>query len=484
MTQVIDHAIQIPVSPSNMWALVSNPENNTRWQTNCRSLSFLNSIRRGIGMRWRYENGSGKSYVAEVTAWYEGLGFEYTLVDGTQFQSNKGRIRLQEVPEGTIVQWTFSYEMSGMLAGLRNTLATRRSLDTQVVESLRNLFRVAKDVYHETNLKDSKALMREAPNVQERSSYKPRYRSVLEDGKPGPTTATPSSEIRAVRVPTPPAEDLYQRPVIEEPPIALDDTRPNQVLRQTAEMAAVPPPLPAVEESNEREDAYQPSRPEPIVPANPELILPAIPPVDTPPPAAVAEPEPTTPAPIGMRIDPSTLDKRDTATISVFELFGLPRPSNTQEMAAVTIESPAPLPTTTEPAPSVPVSDVSSSTPPVETSTAETPPSAEIPLVIVTPTVMEAPAIVNTPVVEMPPMVEQVVIEVDDLPQAAVVTADFTPISDQLAKDAFTVPVTLSVDTMDAAFTDRITADVIYALPRVGLRRRLRRQLVRLRSTS
>ena len=56
-------------------------------------------------------SGKGKNdVVVEISAWYDTLGYEYRIVDGAKFGENQGRIRLQEVAEGTLVRWIFQYE--------------------------------------------------------------------------------------------------------------------------------------------------------------------------------------------------------------------------------------------------------------------------------------------------------------------------------------------------------------------------------------
>lgn len=510
---IIDHAIQIPVTPANMWALVSNPENNPKWQADCRSMSFLNSIRRGIGMRWRYQTANGKDQIAEITAWYEGLGFEYTIVDGTSFVSNKGRLRLQEVPEGTIVQWTFSYELGGPLSGLRNALSVRRSLDQNIVESLRNLFRVAKEQFKEANLAESKALMQDAPNVIERSSYKPRHPSVLEEGKPRPSSVTPSREIP--KVPEPPAPDaIFQRPaslapIIPEPPIADEDTQPNPILSKTAAAALEAPSLqmpnfssaqPAAQEvdtdtSGEVAAVAAPSIPpapiEPPAPIVPEPV--AVTPEPTAPQPPSTPPAPAAPPPSKLSEPPlktgdsNRLDKRDTATISVFELFGLPRPSMTQEMAAVApkpAESAPPADAAPAPAPAEPVPLEPATTAPTPTETAE--PASNVVEQPVTQVEVEAPAdpiptpepLVLLPADEPVSTVEAPALS--DLPLAQTVeeAPDFVLTVDPgLSDPAPTVPLPLPADWSAQVKP----ADVQPQPARIGLRRRLRRQLAKVR---
>ena len=512
---VIDHAIQIPVTPANMWALVSNPENTPKWQADCRSMSFLNSIRRGIGMRWRYQTTNGKDQIAEITAWYEGLGFEYTIVDGSGFTSNKGRLRLQEVPEGTIVQWTFSYELSGPLSGLRNALSVRRNLDQNIVESLRNLFRVAKELYKEANLTESKALMQDAPNVIERSSYKPRYPSVLEEGKPRPSSITSSRELP--KVPEAPAPDaIFQRPpsaapVILEPPIAQDDTQPNPILARNAAVALEapslqmpdfssrqPPTTPEVQADTSGEMAPIPSvptpehasieRPDPVVP----IIAPASTMTETAPTVA---PEPVTPPPAAQPPAPAEpplktgdsnrLDKRDTATISVFELFGLPRPSMTQETASV---SPTP------PKEQVPTVDTAAQSPLEVPQTIPTIPFEQVG----TPetTAQAQKAVTISPSSDPDPTDHTARLELPVLNPAdePVMTVEAPVLSDMLlappAEEAADFVLVVDPGLSDPAPTLPLPAEWQAAIspddvqpkpPRVGLRRRLRQQLAKVR---
>jgi uncharacterized membrane protein len=332
MNNVIDHAIQIPVAPNHVWELISNPENNPKWFTDCQSIAFLNSIRRGIGMRWRYKDKNGREYVTEITAWYEGLGFEYTIVDGVSYTPNKGRIRLQEVAEGTVVQWTFSYELTGLLGGLRNSLGIKRTLDTTIVESLRNLYRLAKDQYKELDIKSSRSLMRDAPNVQERATYQPKHPSVLQEGKPK-LTPTP-----AVSLPPVSSDALYARPALAEPPLADDDTRPNPSVQTTA-IQTDATPLPTAPSTVPTPTVLTTVPLTPIAPTIAEIAKSEAPPPTTIPPMPAPNTPTPTPEPIVPKIDLSKLDKRDTATISVFELFGLPKPSETSEIKPVLQDS-------------------------------------------------------------------------------------------------------------------------------------------------
>jgi uncharacterized membrane protein len=417
MTTIIDHAISIPVPHPIVWEQVSSPDYFPRWMIDCRRMAYLTTVHRGKGTRLRCTSAARKEYVMEITAWYEGLGFEYRIVDGSAFDDNRGRIRLQEVAEGTIVQWTFTYEIGGVLGGLRNSMGMKRTIDNQIVDSLRNLYRYIKDTAGEDSVKIVKSLMQDAPSVEQRAKYKPRHPSRFNENPP---------ESDNNRPPTSPGRtgsSGYFRPIIEEPLITDEDTRPNRPLRTEerpvapeAPAASLPTvsPAPVVEPDRTEKEAplpslssllsnspaseipavkpetpasssyapgipdlpaasrdftpfeqktveYRPStkpaflqedRPasDPVVPAapvetpkrvdkKPAASLPVVPEVTVPTPAAETKPSSeTVPSPINSTqetehapIDP----KLDTSKISVFEIFGVPKPSETQQMRAV-----------------------------------------------------------------------------------------------------------------------------------------------------
>lgn len=430
MGTVIDHAIMIPLSQQAIWSILSNIDNNPKWIADCESVSYLTSKRSGTGTRWRYRSSAGHDVVVDITAWYEGLGYEFVIVDGASYQNeNRGRIRLQETPDGTIVQWTFNYELSGFLSGLRNSLSIKRHLDTDITNSLRNLYAYSRTIGEENLSVSSKSLMQDAPDVDSRLSYKPRHPSTSELDK-AVKAAEANQEVKdsgeSFR------DESFQRPTapeIVEPPIADDDTRPNPAIQESVpdeqpatienvdyEQFAPPPdyqpeqssvqsfeepdfldsesiekPLseqtsedrdssielsPAerdkllidLQESpyqSESDDAEQEPVPdsEPITPISKidstpqtepeqdtvsattnvedqaksaESVAESVANIETPS-TAPEEPEPDIVAPT---TEPtvSEVDARDTAQVSVFHLFGLQKPSETQEMRALQLE--------------------------------------------------------------------------------------------------------------------------------------------------
>lgn len=326
----IDHAILIPKSPTFIWNRLSDIRNNTRWQVNCESVSFLTTNHSGPGVRWRYTTSNKRDYVIETTAWYEGLGYEYRIVDGAPYKQNTGRIRLQEVAEGTIVQWTFTYEPTGLLGGLRNSLRQKRRIKADIAESLRGLYRYIMEQAHEDFQPTARVLMRDAPDVEQRSKYQPRHPSALADDN---------------------------KTIIDEPPITEDDTRPRpSVMKADILPEKIKQPLdePSFLANIPDKPVYEPTNPpETIAPLPDNAAKPPTQPImaerstiteptetreinPAPPPPKSESPEMTT-----RELDKVELERlsnlptdiRDTSQISVFELFGLPKPSETQEMA-------------------------------------------------------------------------------------------------------------------------------------------------------
>ncbi len=383
MKNVVDHRILIPRSSATVWQYLSDLSNNVHWQTDCESVSFVTSRRSGVGVRWRNRAPGGHDSVIETTAWYEGLGYEYSYIDSGAFRENRGRIRLQEIPEGTVVQWTFSYDTKGLIGGLRNTLGLRRQTEAVMMDSLRMLWRKLNQSSGEP-IREAKSLIREAPGYEERSRYKPRHPSKLE------VTDTPAEAVPPV-------------PVIKEPPLAEDDTRPSvrvlapepdflsgfdepdsvadsvwkkPVLEEAQPVVPEAPPVepaalvPVVEPSAAQAEIPETSAATEVNTDEPPAEAAAEEPRPEPPPIAVVMPEESQPVDLReelheeaatvAEIEPpaesaasqssvqhetipaEVLASMDTREISVFDIFGLPKPSETQELSAV-VSQPLPV---------------------------------------------------------------------------------------------------------------------------------------------
>ncbi len=290
----IDHRILIPAGPEAVWEYVSDITHNPDWQIDCAEVIFLTSRREGPGVRWRYSAPSGHEFVVAVTAWYNGLGYEYYFVDGVPFKENKGRIRLQEIPEGTIVQWTFTYELGGLLGGMRNTLGVSRQVNGTISESLKTLYQKIKQSGAASRPHEAKSLMRDAPNVDARSAYQPRHPSVMAEEENPPAAARP----RFAAEPPISEGDGQRIRVIAEPPIAEDDTRKRKAVTPPLSEDAIPADiegepdfLKQIVDLSRFEPPRSPSDTQPRRPVTAEEIAP--PSIETPPPPieAIAPPK-------------------------------------------------------------------------------------------------------------------------------------------------------------------------------------------------
>jgi len=355
----VEQGFLVPASPKVIWAYISDIQNNPRWQTDCRAVTVLNPDQRGRGMRWRHTANNGREQVIEVTAWYEAVGYEYKIVDGSNYSQNIGRIKLHETPDGTEIIWEFHYEVSGVFGGLRNALATKRTLENNIAESLWRLWEYVGSIpKDERDAWVAKSLMRDAPDVEARAQYQSRHGDV----SPIPTSS---------------------QPIIEEPPISQDDTQPRPTIKPaetetpataSAEpdfLDAVPPPAEekpisstdfTLQDKTETAEldylnfAGETPTPEPISDKNAAIdafdsqagirtteVMETASKLDTSESAVVRpeiETEETLPPAVDTESTPTAqADEKDidTASVSVFELFGVQKPSETQESPTVRV---------------------------------------------------------------------------------------------------------------------------------------------------
>ncbi|MCL4255451.1 MAG: SRPBCC family protein [Anaerolineae bacterium] len=318
---VIEHSILIPTAVENVWQFISNIENNALWLADCRSIAFLTSYKQGRGARWRHTSEGGRDYVIEITNWYERVGYRYIIVNGSPYATNAGVIRLQETPEGTIVQWTFEYTLSGFLSGVRNAVSLKRGIEGNIIDSLQTL-------YKQVNKSKSvipfspKSLMQEAPDAEARAHYKPRHPSTFAD-KPDDDLLTepPISE-----------DDTKERPVVK---VEAEEIQTNLALNAQEIRATVfdnndePSFLSGIDADTAMNIGQKQSAPPPI--ETPSFL-------DTPEKPTVEVSALSTtqiqddPFELPLLNEPSV---SDSSQLSVFELFGLPKPSETQQMQAV-----------------------------------------------------------------------------------------------------------------------------------------------------
>ena len=328
----IDLEILIPASPDFIWRFLGDLSTIPQWQENVTSISFLSTQHEGQGTRWRHSTQRGRDIVVQVGAWYDTLGFEYEIVDGAPYSENRGRIKLHEVPEGTLVNWTFRYELDGLLGGIRNAMRLKRSTTNQIQDSLRNLHHLITQETGGISTHEAKASMQDAPDVDERSSYQPRHPSAFHDEAVDELETEMVLDESVTRL-HPVAYDLDA----EAAPVAAvgdTDTKPNPVVLSAAA------PIEEQEEEAELEDtkpieleallAEPPSAPAPEPAPDPAPApMPQPPPVSAPSPAQ--EPAEEADVPPAPPLEPvADRDRINTAQVSVFEIFGLQKPSETQ----------------------------------------------------------------------------------------------------------------------------------------------------------
>ena len=295
---LIDLEILIPASPEFIWRFLGDLRQIPRWQQGAEAVTFLSTQREGRGTRWRQAMRKGHDRVVEVSAWYDTLGYTYKVVDGAAYSNNEGQIKLREVPEGTLVRWTFQYEAGGMFGGLRNAVGMKGNAASHIQDSLRNLHQLIVQQSGGISTHEAKATMQEAPDVAERSSYEPRHPSSYRDT----------------------AQEDSSTDVFAAESEGLDFTFDYDM-----------PPIPARDDSD--------TKPNPVAIAgfsslNDEDPLDETQPVELPPTPAMTPPHPpapeTNPLPWEEPATPVLSPRKrdvDTSNMSVFEIFGLQKPS-------------------------------------------------------------------------------------------------------------------------------------------------------------
>lgn len=141
MPTLIDQRRAIPAPIHAVWAIIADSQTLPKWRVDCQAISILTARQFGVGMRRQCTPPQGKPKTEEITAWYEGLGYEYVLLD-RRYRSWVGRVRLQSAPEGTIVQWTITYEMAGIVNRLLNMIGGKAQFEEDCIASLNQLRRI------------------------------------------------------------------------------------------------------------------------------------------------------------------------------------------------------------------------------------------------------------------------------------------------------------------------------------------------------
>lgn len=227
---LIDQRILIDAPPHIVWDFIADPAKITRWHTAYRSISVLTTQQTGLGTRRRCTMADGsKDTIEEITAWVEGLGYEYTLIEGGPYSSFRGRLRLTAGPDGTTVQWTVTYRPRGLFRGVSNLISGRRQMQAMMAEALRRLRRQVDELGLRMDADyRQRVSMRGRLNHSERLEYQRRHAQA----------PTPSEALAPVSEPMAPG-----------PAPAIPPAGPGPIARPAAELPLPPqirPPAPAV----------------------------------------------------------------------------------------------------------------------------------------------------------------------------------------------------------------------------------------------
>jgi len=395
---LIDQRILIDAPPQIIWEFISDPYKLAEWHAGYTSVSVLTTQQTGLGTRRRCAvTGGGKDVIEQITAWVDGLGYEYELIEGGPYRAMRGRIRLQPGPDGTSVQWTVEYQPRGPFGLLHDRLSGRKQFAAMMAASLRelrqqvNALGLRMDDAYRARLGIQGRL-----NAAERAQYQRRHPApvgadplhpvIAPEGAPvggaeEPEGAPPASPVEETAAPA--AHTVsYEANTEPKPPAGLREATAAQ------QESPIPAPTPPLET-----EAEAPSPPVELAPEEvplpptitpPPLIAPPEPqpPVSTPPgeaepdyrrvtpprgipavllpadsaPASFARPAPqdaetvptrstpprgvpSVPAPAAREqaeregILPPPTPKTDTGEVSIWEVFGLRRPSEQDEDA-------------------------------------------------------------------------------------------------------------------------------------------------------
>jgi hypothetical protein len=364
---LIDQRILIAAPAEAVWTFLISPPLLVKWHKGCKQVSILSTRTTGPGTRRRVTDPRGKTVVEEITHWLENLGYEYQMIDGP-YRAYRGRIRLQAIPEGTVVNWTIEFQLRGMLPVLRILLGARRRMENMMADSLRQLRRLVEHTGARIDPeKQARFAMRAAPSVEDRAAA----RAVAVPSE------APAEQPLDAEAPTPPAgtpEPSFVAGLESAPPpiasfdsedASLADTKPRApkglreaIARQMAELPATEPqdePSAPAAPAAEWDSAARTVPVSLVAPAPPdsgeqetqtmEIVPPSVPdtlPESVPTPRSILLPKMAErlEAPKGdedsaaRRLDepaipttPPPTTPHDTGEISIWDVFGMMPPS-------------------------------------------------------------------------------------------------------------------------------------------------------------
>jgi uncharacterized protein YndB with AHSA1/START domain len=343
---LIDQRIVIDAPPQIIWDYLADPGKVPQWHAGYRIVSVLTTRQTGAGTRRRCAlTSGGKDVIEEITAWVDGVGYEYCVTEGGPYRNLQGRFRLQPSPEGTSVQWTVFYKPRGLFGLLQNQLRGKRQLSDQMASSLRQLKRRVDELGQRLEIGErQKVAIRGRLNAEERAQYQRRHApAAADEAAPVPPPPPPDTLVPPAPpvVEAAPAVPAFVADLTAEPPEGLHtaDTQPKappglrEAIKAQQEMQAVE--IPADEPASVPPPAPPPVPPPAALVPPPPVPLAAVEPAPeyrrpTPPRGipSVQPAPPESPAPAAeLPSVPPPTPLHDTGEISIWEVFGLRRPS-------------------------------------------------------------------------------------------------------------------------------------------------------------
>jgi hypothetical protein len=305
---MIDQRILIIAPTDAVWAYLIAPATMQKWNRCARQMFILSTHAVGVGARRRCIDDDNRTTVEEITAWVENIGYEYKIIDGP-YRRLKGRLRLQAVPEGTIVNWTVDYQLKGLLSNARNFLIFRRHYTRLLADSLRDLRRLVESSGARIDPeKQARFAMQADPGVVARAARAATMAEVAistEDGSKVP--------VRAERIVLPPDERPKEVALASELEIVIDESHdPAEFdVLSDANIASAAKTNPLILH------AFTPPKPEPI--ATPNIAAPTVSAeVRIPEPVAQVDDTPST----GIRIIEPPIAQEDTRPRKVVQTAG------------------------------------------------------------------------------------------------------------------------------------------------------------------
>lgn len=353
-----------------VWKVLADHLQLPRWRLDVQTVSLLTTEHDRPGTRRRITTKKGRpDVIEEIRIWYEGVGYEYQLVQGSDYREYVSRLRLQGTADGTIVQWTISYHLGSILKRFLQGRRRKKALETHTANSLRKLRQYIEStgVRLDQDYRD-KNRIKQAPDANSRAEYGAKL-VAQEQAREAAKTAgdtgkfqIPEPPVRLEDTPSVPkvmppsflAEAMQTSEIkVPEPEKASGDTRPGPTLaderqpptassigkQSLSDTDAVPPV------KLDTEPPLQPTdtRPRPAATATDKSPQRPAEPLNTAsnyennmPAAPAAKPAPTAeePSDDNANVDlPPPTAMRDTGEISIWDVFGMKRP--TEELSSI-----------------------------------------------------------------------------------------------------------------------------------------------------